>query len=34
MSGKVGMKKYPIEIREKIIKEYNNGKSQKQLSIN
>ena len=32
MSGKVGIKKYPIEIREKIIKEYNSGKSQKQLS--
>ena len=32
MSGIKGMKHYPIEIREKIVKEYNNGKSQCELS--
>lgn len=32
MSGKKGMKKYPIGIREKIIKEFHEGKSQLQLS--
>ena len=32
MSGKKGMKKYPIEIRELIVEEYQRGKSQWQLS--
>lgn len=32
MSGKMGMKKYPMGIREKIVSEYNQGKSQSQLS--
>lgn len=32
MSGQKGMKKYPKGIREKIIKEYHEGKSQCQLS--
>ena len=32
MAGKKGMKKYPKEIREKIVKEFHEGKSQAQLS--
>ena len=32
MSGKQGMKHYPIGIREKIVSEYNNGVSQLELS--
>ena len=32
MSGIKGMKKYPIGIRNRIVDEYNNGKSQKALS--
>lgn len=32
MSGKKGMKKYPIEIREKVVKEFQEGKSQGELS--
>ena len=32
MSGIKGMKKYPREIREKIVLEYNNGASQCELS--
>lgn len=32
MSGKVGAKHYPQEIREKIIHEYERGKNQSQLS--
>ena len=32
MSGKKGTKRYPQGIREKIITEYQNGKSQSQLS--
>ena len=32
MSGKKGMKKYPIWIREKIFEEIKEGKSQNQIS--
>lgn len=32
MSGKKGMKKYPLAIREKVIEGYENGASQLQLS--
>ena len=32
MSGIKGMKKYPQGIREKIVLEYNNGASQRELS--
>lgn len=32
MAGKKGMKKYPKETREKIVKEFQEGKSQAQLS--
>lgn len=32
MSGKKGTKHYPTEIRERIVKEHHNGKTQRQLS--
>ena len=32
MSGKKGMKRYPQDIKEKIIAEYHQGKTQRQLS--
>ena len=32
MSGKKGMKRYPQGIKEKVINEYNQGKTQRQLS--
>lgn len=32
MSGKVGMRKYPDEIREIVINEFKSGKSQREIS--
>lgn len=32
MSGKVGMKKYPLGVREAVINEYQCGKSQSEIS--
>ena len=32
MSGKKGMKRYPQGIKEEVINEYNQGKTQRQLS--